>query len=159
MMYNDKVILKELTINDADFFFNIYSHPELTVNFDESPFMENETAAEFTKRIISICEYIYTIRPLEYPELIIGDCALHHWDKENQEIVIGGSLLPQYWGKGLMQSAFDLLIVLAKYNLDVKTLLAPTKTRNHKAIRLVEKMGFLKYKMSGNDTILRKVIL
>ncbi|GAA4178111.1 MULTISPECIES: GNAT family N-acetyltransferase [Sphingobacterium] len=159
MMYNDKVILKELTINDADFFYNIYSHPELTVNFDESPFMENETAAEFTKRIISICEYIYTIRPLEYPELIIGDCALHHWDKENQEIVIGGSLLPQYWGKGLMQSAFDLLIVLAKYNLDVKTLLAPTKTRNHKAIRLVEKMGFLKYKMSGNDTILRKVIL
>lgn len=35
-------MLQNLTVNDADFFYNLYSHPALTVNFDESPF--------FTKR-------------------------------------------------------------------------------------------------------------
>lgn len=155
-MYNHKVILQPLTVNDADFFYSIYSHPLLTANFDESPFMENETAVEFTERIISVCEYIFTIRPAEDPQLLIGDCALHHWDKENNEIVIGGSLFPEFWGKGFMQSAFDMLTELAKDNLGVKTLLAPTKTRNHKAIRLVEKMGFVKHEVDNNDTIMRK---
>lgn len=158
MYSNDKVILKHLTENDAEFFYNIYSHPQLTVNFDESPFLPNETPRGFTKRIISLCEFIFTIRPREYPDLIVGDCALHHWNKETNEVVIGGSLFPEYWGKGLMQSAFELLTIIAKQDLNIKTLLGPTKTRNHKAIRLVEKMGFEKHHVDDNDTVMRKEI-
>lgn len=158
MYSNDKVILEQLTENDADFFYDINSHPQLTVNYDESPFLPNETPREFTKRIISLCEFIFTIRQKENPELIVGDCALHHWNKETNEIVIGGSLFPTYWGKGIMQSAFELLTVIAKQDLDIKTLLGPTKTRNHKAIRLVEKMGFKKHQVDDNDTMMRKEI-
>lgn len=156
MYSNNKVILEQLTENDSDFFFDIYSHPQLIENFDESPFLPDETSTEFTKRIISLCEFIFTIRPKEHPDLIIGDCALHHWNKETSEIVIGGSLFPEYWGKGLMQSAFELLTVVAKQDLGVKILLGPTKTRNFKAIRLVEKMGFEKHQVDDNDTIMRK---
>jgi [ribosomal protein S5]-alanine N-acetyltransferase len=158
MYSNDKVILKQLTENDADFFYDIYSNPQLTVNFDESPFLTNETPIEFTKRIISLCEFIFTIRPSENPDLIVGDCALHHWNKESNEIVIGGSLFPEYWGKGLMQSAFELLTVIARQDLGIKTLLGQTKTRNHRAIRLVEKMGFKKHQVDDNDTKMRKEI-
>jgi [ribosomal protein S5]-alanine N-acetyltransferase len=154
MYSNNKIILEQLTKNDADFFYEIYSHPQLTVNFDESPFLLNETPIEFTERIISLCEFIFTIRPIENPNLLIGDCALHHWNKDTNEIVIGGSLFPEYWGKGLMQSAFELLTEIAKQDLGVKTLLGPTK--NHKAIRLVEKMGFKKHQVDENDTIMRK---
>lgn len=156
MYSNNKVILEQLTENDADFFFDIYSNPQLTENFDESPFLPNETAVEFTKRIILLCELTFTIRPKENPDLIVGDCALHHWNKETSEIVIGGSLFPEYWGKGLMQSAFELLTVVAKQDLGVKILLGLTKTRNFKAIRLVEKMGFEKHQVDDNDTIMRK---
>lgn len=158
MLSNNKVILKKLTVKDADVFFRIYTHPELMVNFDENPFLENETPIEFTERIISLCKYIFTIRPIDNPDLILGDCALHHWDKQNSEIVIGGSLFPEYWGKGYMQAAFELLIEISKQELGVKTLIGQTKTRNIKAIRLVEKMGFVKYKVDEQDTILRKEI-
>lgn len=158
MLSNDKVILQKLTLKDAGFFYEIYSHPALTVNFDERPFLPDETATEFTERIISICEYIFTIRPTGKPGLIIGDCALHHWDKQKSEIVIGGSLFPEHWGKGYMQAAFELLTEIAKQELGVKTLLGPTKTRNTKAIRLVEKMGFIKYQTDERDTIMRKEI-
>lgn len=108
----------------------------MTVNFDESLLLQNEAATEFTERIISLGEYIFTIRPTNKPNLIIGDCALHHWDKQNNEIVIGGSLFPEYWGKGFMQAAFELLTEIAKQKLGVKVLLGPTKTRNIKALRL-----------------------
>lgn len=155
---NDNVILEQLTENNADFFYDIYSHPQLRVNFDENPFLPNESPKEFTNRIISLCEFIFTIRQRENPDLIIGDCALHHWNKETNEIVIGGSLYPEYWGQGLMRSAFDLLTIIAKQDLGIKILLGPTKTRNFAAIRLVEKMGFQKHQVDDNDTIMRKEI-
>lgn len=136
LLSNDKVLLHNLTVADADFFYKIYTHPALTVNFDESLLLQNEAATEFTERIISLGEYIFTIRPTNKPNLIIGDCALHHWDKQNNEIVIGGSLFPEYWGKGSMQAAFELLTEIAKQKLGVKVLLGPTKTRNIKALRL-----------------------
>lgn len=156
MYSNDKVILEQLTENDADFFYEIYSLPQLTVNFDESPFLPDETPIEFTKRIILLSEFIFTIRPITQLELIIGDCALHHWNKDTNEIVIGGSLFPAYWGKGFMQSAFELLAEFAKKESGVKALLGMTKTRNHKAIRLVEKMGFVKYQIDENEITMRK---
>lgn len=138
---NDKVMLMPLTTKDADFFYGINSHPLLTVGFEKSPFLPNETPLEFTGRIISLCNLIFTIRPSEHPDLILGDCALHHWNKETNEISIGGSLFPDYWGKGFMQSAFELLFEIAKQDLKIKAILGATKTSNHKAIRLAEKMG------------------
>lgn len=155
---NKKVTLHHLTERDAAIFYKIYTHPALTVNFDESPVLPNETATEFTKRISSFCNYIFTIRPTDQPNLIIGDCALHHWDKENKEIEIGGSLFPEYWGKGYMQAAFELLTEFARQELGVKTLIGTTKTRNTQAIRLVEKMGYVKYQVNLYDTVMRKEI-
>lgn len=55
-----------------------------------------------------------------------------------------------------MQSAFDLLTVIARQKLGVKTLLGQTKTRNHQAIRLFEKIDFSKYMVDNDDTIMRK---
>lgn len=158
MLSNDRVILTPLTVKDADFFYKIYTHPALTVNFDESPFLPNETATAFTERIISHCVYIFTIRPTDHPNLMIGDCALHHWDQQNHKIEIGGSLFPEYWGKGYMQAAFELLTEIAKQELGVNTLLGSTKTSNSKAIRMVEKMGFVKHQVDKQDTIMRKEI-
>ena len=151
---NDKIILVPLTKNDADAFYALYSHPQL--NFNESFFLPDETPGQFTERIISLCAFIFTIRFLEKPDVIVGDCALHHWHKAADEIEIGGSLFPEYGGKSIMQSAFELMIGMAKQDLGVKALLASTKTSNHQAIRLAEKMGFKKYQVNEHDTLMRK---
>jgi len=158
IVFNDKVILKKLTESDADFLYNLYSKPELLINFDSSPFLPNETPQQFTNRIITACKYIWTIREVRNPEFVIGDCALHDWDKIKAEILIGGSLSPEYWGQGIMQSSFELLIKLSKEHLGVKILLGQTKTRNLKAIRLMERMWFEKITVDEQDTFMRKVI-
>lgn len=72
---NEKVVLKKLTKNDANFFYDLYSSPELLINFDDSPFLLNETPQHFTERIISVSEFIWTIRLTDNPEIVIGDCA------------------------------------------------------------------------------------
>lgn len=154
MYSNDKIILEQLTEKDAEFFYDINSR----LNLGDDPFLPGESSEEFTKRIISLCEFTFTIRLKAYPEIIIGECALHSWDKEMKEIEIGGSLYPDYWGKGLMRSAFDLLAVIAKQNLGIEILRGQTKTANIAAIRLVEKMGFEKYRMDGDSVIMRKMI-
>lgn len=152
------VILHELTVNDADIFYKIYSNPLIVKNFDENPFLQNETPAQYTERIISSCNYIYTIRPADNPNLIIGDCALHHWDNKKKEIFIGGSLFPEYWGLGYMKDAFGQLIKIAKQELRVNTILGQTKTRNTNAIRFVEKIGFKKHQSDEQNTTMRKEI-
>jgi ribosomal-protein-alanine N-acetyltransferase len=158
MLSSGKVVLENVTVKDADIFYKIYAHPALIVSFEERPFLQNETPRDFTERIISLCDFIFTIRPTDNPQLIIGDCALHNWDKQKKEIVIGGSLFPEYWGRGYMQAAFELLTEIAKVELGVKALLGITKTRNTKAIRLVEKMGFAKHQIDEQDTVMRKEI-
>lgn len=158
MLANDKVVLQPLTVEDADFFYQLYAHPALTVNVDESPFLPDETPTEFTERISALCDYIFTIRSTEMPSVCIGDCALHHWDQQNKEIAVGGSLVPDYWGKGYMQAAFSLLIEIATQELGVKALVGHTKTRNTNAIRLVEKMGFVKHQFDAQNTVMRKEI-
>ncbi len=158
MYSNRRVILEPLLGDDADFMYGLYSLPQLSENFDESLFLQNETPAEFTERIISMCEYIFTIRPADHPKLIIGDCALHHWNKQKREIEIGGSLLPEYWGKDYMQATFELLIIIAKQDLGVETIIGQTKLRNIKAIRIAEKMGFEKHQSGIQNTIMRKKI-
>lgn len=154
MYSKDKIILEQLTENDAEFFYDINSR----LNFGDNPFLPGESPKEFTTRIISLCEFVFTIRLKDYPTIIVGECALHSWDKKTKEIEVGGSLYPDYWGKGLMQSAFDLLAAIAKQNLGAEILRGQTKTNNLAAIRLVEKMGFEKYRIDGDSIILRKRI-
>ena len=158
MYSNDKVILEKLSLNDAHIFYSLYANRQLNENYDESPFLQNETPTHFTERIITSCKYIFTIRPKDNPDLIIGDCALHHWNQQKREVEIGGSVFPKYWGKGYMQAAFELLTIIAKQELEVEALLGQTKTRNIKAIRFAEKMGFEKHQLDGQDTIMRKEI-
>ena len=129
----------------------------MVAHFDEFPFLPNETPEQFTERILAACNFIWTIRSLAHPEVCIGECALHHWNQETKSIQIGGSLLPDYWGQGLMQAAFLLLMEVAN-NLGVKVMVGLTQTNNLKAIRLVEKMGFEQVEVENGVVRLEKVL-
>lgn len=44
----------------------------------------------------------------------MGICSLHNYDKTNKTIEIGGTLLPEFWGKDIMKEAFLILIDKAR---------------------------------------------
>lgn len=158
-MYNNStIILNPATTNDSLFFYKLYSQPEVIKNYSKCPVNEGETAEQFAQRIILLCNFMYTIRLKDAPDLAIGDCAIHHWNKHKQRIYIGGSLLPAYWGKGYMQAAFDLLIETAVQELGVKLVFAETNVFNVKAIRLAEKLGFIEHKINEQTITMAKYI-
>lgn len=154
VLSNKKIVLKPLTIKDSKAFYNLYflknnseKEPSISITKHKSPL-------EFTEHIISLCNKIFTIRTSENPTKIIGDCALHDLNQEKNEIEIGGTLLPEYWGKGIMAIAFQLLIELAKQEYSVDKIVAKTEITNPKALKFAEKIGFKKI-----DTIETTVIL
>ncbi|MDO1451129.1 GNAT family N-acetyltransferase [Rhodocytophaga aerolata] len=150
------ILLRRLTVADAEAFYALYTWPEVIQHFDSSPFLPDDTAISFTSRIIESCYCIWTIRLRGEPEKIIGDLALHHYDMQHKRIEIGGSLLPAYWGKNLMKQAFELLIDFSRQTLKIEQIIGKTSPDNRQAIKLVEKLGFQRVGVVENELILSK---
>ncbi|GAB3923318.1 GNAT family N-acetyltransferase [Mucilaginibacter myungsuensis] len=148
-MAGTNIILQPLTLSDADAFFGLYFPTDGEPDTNESPEV-------FTRRIMSLCERIFTIRTIERPDDIIGDCALHHWDTETKSVEIGGSLKPEYWGRGIMASAFGMLSEIAVKELRVASLVAKTETGNVKALAFAQKFGFVEAGVKDGQVILHK---
>lgn len=142
------LILQPLTILDKEAFYSLYRQINLIT--------DNETPLEFTRRIISACNIIWAIRLKNNAADIIGDCALHHFDRQKGEIQIGGSLLPLHQRKGYMTEAFQLVQNYAQTYFKVKHLLGVTTIDNYAAVSLAEKSGFVKHSVVNETIILKK---
>ena len=147
------ILLRPLSIKDAKGFYQLYASQN-----NETCNQAAETPIEFTERILSASDCIFTIRTIENSLEIIGDCALHHWNKEKSEIEIGGTLLSAYWGKGIMATAFQILIDIAKQKYFVSRLIAKTEITNSKALKFARKFGFRKIGITNQTVILKKII-
>lgn len=156
MLTKGELLLQKLILADAAAFYELYNLPEVNQHFESSPFLPEETAISFTGRIIANCAFIWTIRLQREPEKIIGEAALHHYDRQQKTIEIGGSLLPQYWGKNLMKQVFELLIDFAGQTLGIEQIIGKTSPDNRQAIKLVEKLGFQRVGVIENEMILKK---
>ena len=74
---------------------------------------------------------------------IVGTCGYYRGlDKGEGEL--GCVLLPQYRGKGYMTFAMSLVIEFGLNNIGLKRIWAITTRQNEKAIKLIEKLNFIK---------------
>jgi ribosomal-protein-alanine N-acetyltransferase len=157
-MSNNIVIIEPLTAQDASAYASLYNQRNESAGFEEDSFLPDETPEAFTRRIISLCEVIFTIRTVDNPTVIIGDCALHHLNKATKEIEIGGTLMKAYRGKGYMQAAFELLTRIAKDKWGIEALMAKTNSGNTRAIKFANKSGFVIVQQDDTETVLRKQV-
>src|SRR5690606_24116893 len=148
------VELHVLTHADNHALYNLYAELAAYDGSSESAIQPDETAECFTKRVVSMCEMLWTIRLTDNPGTVVGDCALHHWNRETREIEFGGSLAPSYWGNGIMAAAFQLVATFAKRSYGIKAIRCSTSSANHHARRFVDKLGFKPLRLSDNDTFL-----
>jgi len=74
---------------------------------------------------------------------IVGTCGYYRGlDKDEGEL--GCILLPQYRGQGYMNFAMLLAIEFGLNNIGLKRIWAITNKQNEKAIKLIEKLNFIK---------------
>lgn len=154
ILIKENIILKQLIDADALAFHRLYNPGGAWGH----AITGTKTPLEFTRHIISLCNLIFSIRMADAPDYIIGDCALHDWDKTKGEIEIGGTLLPEFWGKGIMKGAFELLIARAQQQYLVNKIIAKTEKENHKAIKFALKMGFEETGTDADTLVLTKYL-
>ncbi|GAA4315842.1 GNAT family protein [Mucilaginibacter gynuensis] len=152
------ILLKPLTEADSEAFYDLYALPQLQQSFGGSPFLPGETPVDFTRRIIASCFYIRTIRASEAPERIIGDCALHHHNPAESSVEIGGVLHPDYSGRSVMRKAFILTISFAGQIPGCRMVRGITRKDNLQAIRLCEKLGFVKQASVKDEVVMIKFL-
>jgi len=149
-----EIVLKPLTIKDANAAFQLFSLKEVADFYDNKPIEHNESAMVFTYRIIKGSNYIWKITLTNEPEKLIGVCALHKWDATHKTIEIGGTLLPEWWNQNIMGTAFKQIIAFAAEQIGVQQILARTSPTNIQAIKLVEKLNFQQINLSVNEIFL-----
>ncbi len=149
-----RLLLSEITLNDTEAMYAIYSNPKVIEYYTDAPLAGEEDAVNFISRITAGENIICGIHLKETPNTIIGDCALHDWNHDTNSVEIGGSLLPELWGKGIIAEAFQALINYAEKEMNVQTIIAKTNRQNKQAIRAIKKLGFHVTSTNDKETIL-----
>ena len=152
----ERLLLSEITLNDAESIYAIYSHPKVIEYYTDAPIAGEDDTVNFISRITAGDNLIFSIRLKEKPDDIIGDCGLHDRNEETSTIEMGGSLLPDFWGKGIMTEAFNALIIYARNEMNVRMIMAKTNRHNRQAIRAIKKLGFTVSSMTEAEVILSK---
>lgn len=83
---------------------------------------------------------------------IIGTCGYYR-GFENGSGELGCVLLPQYQGRGFMTSAMSLAIAFGFKYMGLKRVAAVTTNQNKKAVKLLERLSFIKVAELEGDLI------
>lgn len=85
---------------------------------------------------------------------IVGTCGYYRgFDKGEGEGELGCVLLPQFRGQGFMTSAIQLAIDFGLNNIGLKRIWAITSKENFNAIKLLERLNFIKVADLEDDEI------
>ena len=150
---NEDVILQELRIEDAMEFYKCCRKLKVVYQYQEAAYLPFESPLQFVSRMILVHEKIWTIRPADEPEVIIGTCSLHSYDFTVSRIDIGGAILPGQWNH--LYSALALALQSARKSQGIKMVVAKTTVKNQMAIEMAEKLGFLLIYSGRREAIVR----
>jgi len=142
----DRLVLRELRMEDADFLFNQWSDPCVTQFMcDQEPLQTREQADAF-------------LRPFQTPEdnpfikwwgigrkpggNLIGTCGFFRWDGQHHRAEIGYDLHPDTWGRGLMPEAIHALIRYGFSEMNLNRIEATVHDKNFRSQRVLGKLGF-----------------
>ncbi|MBQ4898760.1 GNAT family N-acetyltransferase [Paenibacillus sp. Marseille-P2973] len=139
----ERLLIRELTLDDAEAVFKHFSYPEVTKFMDIEVCKDLREAEEIIAFHIQDSGCRYGLFKKENNELI-GTCGFHCWFTMSQEskAEIGFDLSPNNWGKGLMQEALLKIIRIGFDLMKLDYIEATTEVENFQSQRLLKKMGF-----------------
>lgn len=142
----DRLILKNIGIEDRDFIFSQFS--DEVVNrylFDAEPVADIQEADEI------IAFYLEPEPRFQHRWILVkksdgtkmGTCGFHCWNPQEGKVEIGYDLKEEHWGKGYMQEAMHEIISFAMNQMRIKEINACIYIDNQRSNHLVEKLGFI----------------
>lgn len=139
-----RLILREITQKDASAIFKNFSDPEIAMWFFEQPLSKleqvDEIIAEFGRDFAQGKGLTWAMT-LRQNATCIGTCGYGEVEFGDRG-EIGFDLAKERWGEGLMTEGLVAIIDYGFEALKLSKVEAHTYSRNVRAIRLLEKLGF-----------------
>lgn len=146
---SSRLILNQLTPNDAEVLYQLFSDPKVVEYYDLAAFTSTTQAAElielFQSRFATGQGIRWAIR-LATSGDFIGTCGFNTWNDKMQQATIGYDLLPEFWNKGYTSEAVEAILSAAfSGQLPCRTIFriqADTVVGNTASEALLTKLGF-----------------
>jgi [ribosomal protein S5]-alanine N-acetyltransferase len=140
----DRLLLRKLTPDDRFAIFRNYSDPDVANWFFDEPLTQVEQAEQIVGEFLKSAEdgkgHTWAILLKEGLELI-GTCGYENFVVEARGEV-GFDLAKAHWGKGYTTEALGAIITYGFEALRLSEICAHTYSRNSRARRVLEKLGF-----------------
>ncbi len=146
-----RLIIKELTLEDTEAVFGLFSDPDVVELMDIKPLQSLAEAEEIIKFHINDIGTRWGLFHKQ-DEKLIGTYGYHCWNlNEPTSIEIGYDLAKAYWGQGLMTEAIPPVIDFGFDGLSVSKIEATPHRNNQRSIELLERLGFDREKELRDD--------
>jgi RimJ/RimL family protein N-acetyltransferase len=140
-----RIRLRQLTRDDADAVFAVFSDPKMMRYWSTPPMRERAEAeallAKIGKQLADKSGFQWGIER-KSDRRVLGTCTLFHFHAANMRAELGYCLHSDHWKQGYMQEALTLLLDHAFGPLKLRRLEADVDPRNESSMRIVGKLGF-----------------
>lgn len=144
MIQTPRLILRELTPDDAPFMLELLNSPGWLTYIGDRNIYNVEDAQMYieVKNIPSYQQHNFGFYAVELrdDQVVIGTCGMAQRDFLDDPD-IGFAFLPEYTGKGYALEAAQAVMEFAQQDLGLQRILAFTLPVNKPSIRLLEKIG------------------
>jgi len=113
ILTGQRVELRAIAAEDAEALFNCWSHPEVAYWLGAPLLSSVAETRELITRLLSMADQEESLRwSIVLPGgEVIGTCGYNGWQLEGAyRGELGCELLPDYWGRGYMREALQLLL-------------------------------------------------
>lgn len=141
----ERLYLREMTLDDAQALFCIWSDPDVTKFMNVEAFKTEAQAIDMIKLLTSLSAEKKALRFTMIEtgtNTVIGSCGYNEIDWEVGSAEIGYELDQSYWGKGYGTEAITALIHYAFDHLQLKRMVAKVEPANAGSIKILEKLHF-----------------
>ncbi|HVF96478.1 MAG TPA: GNAT family protein [Flavisolibacter sp.] len=147
VLETDRLILRQVTINDAAPLFFLRSSEEVMKYIDRPKAATLQDAVDLIYRLEDVRQKNDGINwgiTLKGKDEVIGTIALFHLQKENYRGEIGYLLHPLHQGKGIMKEAIKKVLDYGFSVIQLHSVEATTNVNNEISQKLLESVGFLR---------------
>lgn len=147
ILETDRLLLRKLSMRDADDMFEYASHPEVAANVSWDHHRNINDSKNFLKMIIGYYEEgIPSPWGLVYREnqKLIGTIGFHVYSKNNFFAEVGYALSMDYWNKGIMTEALEKVLDFGFSRMDLNRIEATCMLNNQASEKVMLKCG-MKY--------------
>ncbi|WP_345991088.1 GNAT family N-acetyltransferase [Chryseobacterium sp. Chry.R1] len=147
ILETDRLILRQLTRNDAKDLFEYFSLDIVMEYYDLATFTELEEAEKLIDTFNNDFENNKGFRwaiELKGENKVIGTCGYHNWFHEHFKAEIGYELHPEYWQKAYMKEAVQPILSFGFEKMNLHRIEAFIDPANISSEKLLFSAGFQK---------------